>query len=211
MNCKEGYFYHIYNRGNNRDKIFFEHRNYLFFINKTRHELLPYFHFLAYCLMPDHFHFLVKVKEIHELDEPYRHQSSDDTESSDESVLSRHISNRIAILLRSYTRAVNKQENRTGSLFQQKTKAKCINDHNNSPVDYSSVCFHYIHQNPFRAGLVENLSDWEYSSFLDYAGIRNGTLCNRELAFEIVNYNRDNFIAQSYAIIDEKKLRGIWT
>jgi len=195
MHFKVDYIYHIYNRGNNKTRIFFKNENYLFFLMKTQKELSDYFHFLAYCLMPNHFHFLVQVKKM--------------GDSSDE-YLSRQISNRIAILLRSYTRAINIQENRSGSLFQQKTKAKCLNDLNTSQSNYVPACFHYIHQNPINASLVKKMEDWSYSSFMDYAGLRNGTLCNQELAFEMIHFDKENFIEQAYTIINEKNLKGIW-
>ncbi|RLD54507.1 MAG: hypothetical protein DRJ05_14530, partial [Bacteroidetes bacterium] len=60
MDFKTGYIYHIYNRGNNKNKIFFSRDNYLFFLKKTRKELSDHLDFLAYCLMPNHFHFLVQ-------------------------------------------------------------------------------------------------------------------------------------------------------
>ncbi len=193
--------YHIYNRGNNRQKIFFSHDNYIYFLKKIRKELLPFVDILAYCLMPNHFHLLVQVKSLST-------HSSDDLESSDE-LLSRKISNAIGVLLRSYTRAINKKENLTGSLFQQKTKAKCLNDYR-SKTNYSSICFHYIHQNPLIAGLIEKMEDWEYSSFIDYCNLRKGTLCNKNLAEEIINFDKDYFYNQSYIAIDEKKLKNIF-
>ena len=203
MYFKVDNIYHIYNRGNNKDKIFFEEKNYLFFIKKTRKELSDYFHFLAYCLMPNHFHFLVQVKE-----QPL--DSSDDSKSSDESLLSKDISNKIAILLRSYTRAINIQEGRTGSLFQQKTKSKCLNELNTSKNNYISTCFHYIHQNPLNAGIVNKLENWQYSSFMEYLDLQYNPLCNFELASQLINFVRDNFIEQSYAVIDEVGMNGIW-
>ena len=118
----------------------------------------------------------------------------------------RNVNNSIAILLRSYTRAINKQENRSGSLFRESTKADCSNcfkginpSHflNNGTIQiplnlhekqYPQVCFDYIHQNPVKAGLVKRNIDWEFSSALDYAGLRNGRLINKELANEYVDF-----------------------
>jgi putative transposase len=221
MNFKAGYTYHIYNRGNNQNRIFFTEDNYLFFLRKVRKELTEHFIFLAYCLMPNHFHFLVQVKRkasFYSSDDFNRTHSSDDSKSSDEyrkdytssDDYSKLISNHIAILLRSYTRAINIQEKRSGSLFQQKTKSKCLNELDKNQTDYLKTCFFYIHQNPLKAGLVEKLEDWAYSSFIDYAGMRNGTLCNQGFTAEMININKESFIQQSYAVIDEKMLKGIW-
>ena len=105
MKFSENNIYHIYNRGNNCEPIFFDEVNYLFFLKKLKTELTPYCKILAYCLMPNHFHLLGYV-------EPKN--SSEDLKSSDEF----RLKNAIAILLRFYTRVINKQQNRTGSLFQ---------------------------------------------------------------------------------------------
>lgn len=62
------------------------------------------------------------------------------------------------------SKGINKQQSRTGSLFQQKTKAKLTNTKENSSI----TALHYIHQNPFAAGLVSNPKDWACSSSPDY-------------------------------------------
>ncbi|NOQ25658.1 MAG: hypothetical protein GQ564_09895 [Bacteroidales bacterium] len=55
--------YHLYNRGNNSQKIFFNRKNYLFFLQKVRKHLFPHCDILAYCLMPNHFHFMIHANE----------------------------------------------------------------------------------------------------------------------------------------------------
>lgn len=92
---------------------------------------------------------------------------------------------RIGILLSSYSQAINKQNKTSGSLFQQKTKAKLLTESiEGRKVSYFEDCFFYIHHNPLAAGLIKQLSEWQYSSFLDYCERRNGTLCKKELFFE---------------------------
>ena len=89
---------------------------------------------------------------------------------------------RLGILLSSYAQAINKQNNTSGSLFQQKTSAKILTeDTDGKKISYLENCFFYVHQNPKAAGLVSHLKDWMYSSYLDYVGSRNGRLCNKEL------------------------------
>lgn len=117
-------------------------------------------------------------------------------------------------MLRSYTRAIHKQEGRTGSLFQQHTKIKLLEPpthpmtqiHRMSRNDiYPFVCFHYIHQNPLKAKLVKKMEDWEMSSFRDYAGHRNGKLINRHLAVELMDLPTDpnRFIEEAYQLNQE--------
>ena len=108
--------YHLYNKGNNGQQIFFSRDNYLFFLAKVRKYLYPYCDILAYCLMPNHFHFLI-----------YANANSIKSKTHgnrDVNIFSKNL----RILLSSYTQAINKQERRTGSLFQQNTKLKPLND-----------------------------------------------------------------------------------
>jgi putative transposase len=79
MHFENGHLYHIYNQGNNKQKIFFDRDNYVFFLRKIRTHMLPYCDVLAYCLMPNHFHLMVSVNEVQ-----LATHSSDDSKSSDE-------------------------------------------------------------------------------------------------------------------------------
>lgn len=195
MQFEQGHIYHIYNQGNNRQQIFFERDNYLFFLRKIKEFVCPYADVIAWCLMPNHFHLMVEVREVVAQTSGGATETHPMTQSHRMSGDSLNMA--IAIMLRSYTRAINKQQNRSGSLFRPKTKAECIsksdritpsfyntqsgtiiNTHN-PETEYPQVCFDYIHQNPLRAGLVKRAEDWEFSSYRDYCGMRNGTLINR--------------------------------
>jgi len=70
--------------------------------------------------------------------------------------------------------------------------------------NYGYIAFHYIHQNPIKAKLVSKLEGWKYFSFPDYAGFRNGNLCDQELALQLIGYDKANFISESYSMIDEE-------
>lgn len=171
MHLIQNEFYHIYNRGNNKQSIFFTPDNYLFFIKKIRAQLLPCSDIICYCLMPNHFHLIIKANEKSVLERP-----------SFGGKPMQEFAYRIGILLSSYTQAINKQNKTTGSLFQQKTKAKILSETlNGKKESYLERCFFYIHHNPVGAGLVKQLSHWPYSSYLDYIGLRNGSLCKQEI------------------------------
>ena len=194
MQTQPNQIYHIFNQGNNRQKIFFEERNYLYFIEKMRKHILPHADFLAYCLMPNHFHWLVLVKA----------SAMDDSNSLKVNLTKgkqpkNKLNHSIGVVLRSYTRAINIQENRTGSLFRNHTKIKdgwidevlVVGSKNEHKIfspdnDYAIQCFEYIHQNPVKAGLVKKSEDWIYSSARDYAALRDGTLCNKDLALKLL-------------------------
>ncbi len=91
------------------------------------------------------------------------------------------ISDKIGILLSSYTKAINKRYGRHGSLFQNHSNAKPV------PYDrYLITLLTYIHQNPVRSKLVDKAEDWKYSSYQDYIDIRNGTLPKKELILSMI-------------------------
>ncbi len=205
--------YHIYNQGNNKELIFTKEENYLFFLQKMRDYILPNVHFLAYCLMPNHFHWLVYIKEEACLPSKSlkpRPRSFISENLSDISKMSdkfsadyqQQLSHQIKSMLSGYAKAFNKQEGRSGSLFRQKTKYKdgwineliTVGSKRENLLfrpdnDYARQCFEYIHQNPVKAGLVEKPEDWTYSSAIDYAGLRKGTLCNQNLAKELLLFH----------------------
>lgn len=162
MTIHEPGIYHIYNRGNNQQTIFFSDENYLYFLRKCHRYLKPVSEIFAWCLIPNHFHFLFHVTE----------QSLTPVKSGN--IYMPAITNGFRLLQSSYAKGINKQLSRTGNLFQQKTKAKLTS----AKEKYSTIAFHYIHQNPFAAGIVKNREDWVYSSYRDYAGLRKGTLYN---------------------------------
>jgi len=125
MIFNEGHMYHIYNQGNNRGQVFFIRENYLFFIRKIQQHILPYADILAWCLMPNHFHLMVYVKSKSESECDFKSRPDFHSDSHpDYSTLNKSI----GIMLASYTRAINNQENRSGSLFRSETKAICLNE-----------------------------------------------------------------------------------
>jgi len=213
MEFEPGHLYHVYNRGNNSQKIFFTPANYLFFLNKIKTNILPHADILAWCLMPSHFHLMIYIHEVApELVTILSHLVSKDSLSKDRGKstlhknchqLSNHTLNAsIGNILSSYARAIQKQENRTGSLFQHRSKASCLTRMDGiSPAwfqsafgaiinvsfpekEYPQVCFDYIHSNPVKDGLVMLPEEWEFSSARDYAGVRNGRLVNKNRAKE---------------------------
>ena len=109
----------------------------------------------------------------------------------------------IGFLQKAYARAINKEKDWSGSLFRQNCKAKdgwleeCITvTHPNGQLDtrfmpgqgYALKCFNYIHNNAKEALIVKENTDWFFSSARDYAGLRNGTLCNLKMGRELITY-----------------------
>jgi putative transposase len=179
--------YHIYNQGNNQQEIFRCDEDYLIFLRMLRKEVHNHTEIIAWCLMPNHFHILVYAEERSCV---MMKQGGLEIEK---------LTNGIRKLLSGYARVFNQRYKRTGSLFRQKTKAKNIAEsdwvvkYNYSLHDYCSRCFNYIHQNPVVSGMAKQPAEWMYSSYCDYAGLRKGTLCNKDVAAKYCGYDIRDF------------------
>jgi len=222
MDFSNGQIYHVFNRSNNSQIVFPDRDKYLYFLSKISEFVRPHAEILAWCLMPTHFHLMIEVKHetivvsdslkdeadpmtrVHRInkseEEPTHPMNSSHRMSEPHTAKMRTLNDSIAIMLRSYTRAINKQFNKHGSLFQQHTKALCLTETQGiSPAyfnshfgmvgnldlpetNYLNVCFNYIHMNPVNDGLVNTPEDWEFSSYRDYFCGRKGKLISKELA-----------------------------
>ena len=158
---KIGCYFHIYNRGNNKGIVFFNDENYFYFLRLFKKHVSEIAEVYSYCLLPNHFHFLIKIKDVNELPEKY---------VKDESKLHQPFSN----LFNAYTKAINKNQQRTGSLFQRNYRKVKINDE--KQLQNTII---YINTNSNHHGL-EDYKSYKYSSFK--ALTSNGkTSINKEL------------------------------
>ncbi|MBB4078362.1 putative transposase [Lewinella aquimaris] len=194
--------YHVYNQSINYEILFRSDGNYRYFMEKVRKHICPYADILAFCLMPDHFHFLLKPKVIG-CEESTSGRYLNNSEVPSGIVFQQNLSNGIKTALSSYTQAYNRMYSRRGSLFKAKTKAK-PGYHNFFPdaaalegvepftrfIPYLKVCFFYIHDNPVKAKHVNFAEEWEFSSALDYAGYRDSGICNFAATEQLLGITR---------------------
>jgi len=168
-------YYHFYNRGNNCQGVFFERENYFYFLKGIQKYLCGVVNVLAYCLMPTHYHILVRVKSL-----PLQ-QTSEVFKTSE--VLAAEASRQVSLAMQkfgiSYTKAINKRFSRVGALFQGQFQGKPVRNY----PHLLSLCV-YIHANPVKDGLVALPEDWEYSNYLEWIGLRPGILVDREFIRE---------------------------
>jgi|AntRauTorckE5430_2_1112549.scaffolds.fasta_scaffold02487_4 REP element-mobilizing transposase RayT len=157
------YIFHIYNRSNDRSTLFHEDENYRFFLTKMARQLKLVCHLLGYCIMPNHFHFLLIPK--HPLREGY---VLDDQFKS--TMPSPELSEAMKRLLMGFTKSYNKHYGLVGSRFQQHTNAKYHGNNLKFGLDY-------LHENPVKGNLVRDASEWEFSSFNEYEGFHPLTEC----------------------------------
>ena len=136
---EQGMFCHVVNRGVDREPIFFGDRDYSFFLQSLdRFVAGPGIRLVAYCLMPNHFHLLLKL---------------------DQDLLSRTLQR----LTMSYSLATNLRRRRTGPLFTGRFRAVRVKA--DDQLAYASA---YIHLNPLRAGLSPSPQNWPFSSYRTY-------------------------------------------
>jgi len=190
-----GEYYHIYNRGNREERIFTDESDFNFFILKLNQNLFlsnykkirfrtpplseDSFSLISYCLMPNHFHFLIKQNR--------------ETPTS-------------KLILRvctSFSKYINKKYGRVGHLFQDQFKQVLIED--DSYLLWLSA---YIHQNPKIAGLVDRAENYKWSSYPDFLGLeRNLIECDKKIILNQFkeNNNYHDFVDSSYEIIKKRK------
>ena len=124
-----GTYYHIYNRANGSENLFREPENYRYFLQQWNKYITPVASTIAYCLMPNHFHFLIIIKEEKELEDFFNKKlskGSQPLESFIEKEFNRHISLQFSHLFNAYAQAFNKMFQRKGSLFMSNFKKKKI-------------------------------------------------------------------------------------
>jgi len=196
------HYYHVFNRGVGKMEIFRDDSDYRLFLYRLRENLFPAsamvpfveqrepllrrrnplpensFSLIAYCLMPNHFHLLIRQR----------------TEIT--------VSKLILKVATSYSKYFNKKYKRVGSLFQDAFKAVLVES--DTQLLWLSA---YIHNNPRTDGLVKNAEDWKYGSYPDYVGTRQGTLCEKALVLkqfsDVLSYQ--SFVESSFEKIKQRK------
>ncbi len=175
-----GSMVHVYNRGNNREKIFYNKQDYKSFLFRIglalgiKEEILqkenllsaPYsriritanknlFKLHSFCLMPNHFHLLIEqIRDV-------------------------SISKLISQICTSYAMYLNKKYKRVGHVFQDQFKAVLIEDE--PQLMWASS---YIHMNAVKDGLAKHPSEYTWSSYNDYASNRNLPIVTKDLLLE---------------------------
>lgn len=163
--------YHIFNRGVNKGEIFFQERDYQRFLLATKHYLKKTSKFsheklltnisdpgseilrveiLAYCLMPNHFHFLIKQK------------------------IDGGVTSFMQQQINSYVHYVNIKHKRLGPLFQGRFVSVLVDT--DEQLTHVS---RYIHLNPVVSGLVRDLNCYRWSSYLPYIRGFDDEICSQ--------------------------------
>lgn len=186
-----GTYFHVYNRGNKKEDVFLDESDFRFFLlrlkqylfsderDKNRLNLLPKdsFSLISYCLMPNHFHLLLRQN----LDTP--------------------TSKLLLRVCTSYSKYFNKKYDKVGHIFQDQFKQITIGDN-----DYLKWLSCYIHQNPKVAGLVGKIADYRWSSYQDFIGKDPNGICDKEIILSQFKSDDDfkDFTESSYEVVKNK-------
>lgn len=166
---QNNFHYHFYNRGNNKELIFKEEENYTHFLKLMTVHLSQVANFYSYCLLPNHFHFVLQIKDSEYIIPKYRD----------------NIHQPFSNFFNAYTKAFNKKYNRTGSLFQKHPKRKLIKDEN-----YLQNLILYVNTNPSH----HDIADFKKYKFSSYSSLISSkhTLLMREETINLFD-NLENF------------------
>lgn len=168
--------YHIWTHANGKENLFRVAENYRYFLRKYVHYIHPLVDTYAYCLMPNHLHLMLRVKNEREVLAALKKRKATLQGFETLGGFSKSISLQFSHLFNAYTQAYNKMYKRKGSLFIPNFKRKLIDSDS-----YFSALVIYIHQNPVAHGFVKKLSDWTYSSYTSYLSQRHSLLQREEV------------------------------
>jgi REP element-mobilizing transposase RayT len=156
----ENAFYHITARGNKREKIFYSPRDKEVFLKRLKEMLIKYAMTChAYCLMDHHYHLFIKTTKP-------------------------NLSQGIHYLNSAYTNWFRNQHQIIGPLFQGRFKSILVDADN-----YALMLSAYIHLNPLRAGIVKQLEDYPWSSYLDYLNLRKSPITDPSFVLNLIDHN----------------------
>ena len=186
-------YYHIYNQGNNQCNIFYNDGNYEYFLKKYSSYLLPYIDTFCYCLLPNHFHFLINIKSPTIIIENHIKSLNGNTFPALQTYLEKDklaseiVSDMFRRFFMSYSKAFNKQHKQSGSLFRKNFKRKeILNEQHLKQIVY------YIHRNPWHHGICDDFVKYKWSSYSKIIKKENDLL-NTNQCIDIFD-NEENFI-----------------
>ncbi len=171
---ESGHYYHIYNQGNNKEELFIEEKNYSYFLSLLKKYIVPIAEIYCYCLLPNHFHLLIRT--------------NDDIENP---LISQAFSN----LFNAYSKAINKAYQRSGSLFKRKFSRIKVKDE-----IYLKNLVLYIHTNSQHHKIANNFNAYPHSSFMAYMSDKK-TDISKEYILELFA-GKENFECAHFAKAD---------
>jgi len=204
-----GNYYHLFNRGSNCQNIFYLPKNYDYFLKLLKDFLGDYVYFLAYSLMPNHFHLVIKIKDeiVTEKGEDQEDEGTVLSEENgsmtgsliikDEVEIGKIVVKQLKRMFITYAMAINNQENRVGNLFDPKYKRLLIENQ-----DYLEYVIFYTHFNPEKHGIANNFRTYRFSSFKAINGTGKTSIA-RDLVHELYG-GKEGFLNYHNVLHEER-------
>lgn len=170
--------YHIYNHAVGNENLFRNSDNYLYFLKRYEEFICPVAETYAYCLMPNHFHLLVRIRSEEEIVKNFNLPPDLEGLKDLQGPGERRIRQQFSNFFNAYSKSYNKYYKRRGALFCHNFRRKPIRDD-----AYFTALILYIHHNPIYHGFCEQLNDWRWSSFSSYLNNKPSPL-NKKLVFD---------------------------
>lgn len=165
--------YHVLNRGNGDERLFRTEENYRFFLQKYRQHISPIATTLAWCLLPNHYHFLVRINRAEVLQKGHFERKRKEIASEQ---LPGFIMQQFSNWQNSYAKALNKVYRRKGSLFMDYMRRVQVD----KDLQLGNTVF-YIHKNPVHHGFAKQIGSWPYSSYKEYLCGRFSVIDSKEV------------------------------
>lgn len=165
-------YYHVYNRGINGEALFKKDKHYDYFLSKYVFHVSAYANTFAYCLLGNHFHFLIQIKTEKEIQDKVEEVYPGKEVLS----ISTFISNQFAHMFNGYSQSFNNEMRRTGGLFESPFRRIEVNEEN-----YFSQLIVYIHHNPQKHGIVNDFKNYPHSSYSTHLSDRDTYLEREEV------------------------------
>ena len=181
-NFAEDSIYHVYNRTNNNELLFKTDENRLFFLRQYAKYLEPFLDTFCWALLPNHFHFLVRIKGNENIKSYLKTISLEKLKPAEKRYLENAITTELLIefewkrFLTSYSMAFNKQHQRTGNLFHRPFKRVQVDKES-----HFTQTIIYIHANPFKHKICREFMDYNWSSWKSLISINPTALCRQEI------------------------------
>ncbi|MDD4383983.1 MAG: hypothetical protein PHD06_02260 [Bacteroidales bacterium] len=198
-----GDYFHIYNKGVNGINLFYNSGNYEYFLRLYEQHINPVADTFAWCLLGNHFHLLVRIKEVEEVDFEGIINRGGKTLSGfqtltgieQEEKLAQFASKSFSNLFNAYAQGLNKQRGRRGTLFERPFRRKLVDSER-----YFRQLVVYIHSNPVHHGFTDNYKDYPWSSYGTIVSAKPTNLQRNQLLdwFD----GQGNFVATHKQIVD---------
>jgi REP element-mobilizing transposase RayT len=177
-------FYHIYNHAVHQNNLFLDEKDYHLFLARLKKYVCPISDIYAYCLMPNHYHILVKIKEFATLQDFFNLKN--EIIQKNDFHISDNLTHQIGSFQNSYTKLINKKYKRKGTLFMQSFRRKLV-----EREAYLYKLVHYIHFNPVHHNFTNDINSWNYSSYLEILENKNN-IVNAEKTMSLF-VNKEDF------------------